>query len=106
MVRCVCLVQEGQTPQSKQAALQQKLNAFSERAFGKEADITWTAVPAGSGFTAAGPSTSSVVSFTAEQPVGQEQRVSLLKDLCDLWTGETGCSVNEIVAVINDPQAQ
>lgn len=106
MIRCMCVVQAGQTPDNSQAALTEKLNIFSEKAFGQPASILWTAVPAASGFTAAKPSTSSIVSFTAEHPVAQEERVSLLKDLCDLWTGETGCSVNEIVAVINDPQIQ
>lgn len=105
MIRCMCLVQEGQTPEKKQAPLQRILNDFSERAFGQPANIIWTTVPARSGFTAAEPSTSSIVSMTAAQPIEQETRATMLSELCDIWMRETGCSLNEIVAVINDPQA-
>ncbi len=105
MTRCLCLVQQDQTPEAKRAQLQQGLQRFSEGAFGQAADITWISVPAGSGFTAAAPSTSSIVSFTADQPIEQDERVSLLGELCDLWMQETGCSLAEIVAVISDPRA-
>ncbi len=104
MTRCVCLVQEGQTPDERKTILGGLLNTYSERAFGEGADINWVTVPAGSGFTAAQPSTSSIVSFTAPQAVEQGVRTSLLTDLCDLWMDETGCSLDEIVAVINDPR--
>jgi len=104
MIRCMCLVQAGQTPDAKQVPLQNLLNDFSERAFGQPADIIWTKVPAQSGYTAGKPSTSSIVSMTAAKPIAQETRVDLLGELCDIWMGETGCSLNEIVAVINDPK--
>ncbi len=104
MIRCMCLVQEGQTPEKKQVPLQRLLNEFSERAFGQPASVIWTSVAARSGFTAAKPSTSSIVSMTAAEPVAQETRMTLLSELCDLWMQETGCSLDEIVAVINDPQ--
>ena len=104
MIRCICFVQEGQTPERKTEELERKLSSFSEQAFGAAANVNWVSVSAGNGFTAAQPSTSSIVSMTAEEPIPQEKRVSLLKELCDIWIDETGCSLDEVVAIINDPQ--
>ncbi len=104
MIRCMCLVQAGQAPEAKKVPLQHLLNGFSERTFGQGADIHWVSVPERSGFTAAKPSTSSIVSMSAAEPVEQETRAALLTELCDIWMRETGCSLNEIVAVINDPK--
>ena len=106
MIRCMCLVQEGQGPDLQRTSLHELLETFAERAFGQPADVHWVAVPAGGGFTDARPSTSSVVSITSAEPVAQDTRTALLKTLCDGWMEETGCSLNEIVAVINDPQDQ
>ena len=103
MTRCVCMVQEGQTPHEKRGDLERSLRHYTESAFGSAADIGWITVPAGSGFTAAKPSTSSIVSVTAPQPLDQAQRAALLSQLCDLWMEQTGCSLDEIVAVVNDP---
>ena len=104
MANCLCVVQAGQTPDTRQAQLTEALNGFSRQNFGEPADITWMAVPEGSGFTAGEPSTSSVVSFTADQPLEQSRRIALLTALSDLWMGGTGCSHDELVAVINDPR--
>jgi hypothetical protein len=104
MIDCTCLVQDGQAPARKQASLQRLLTTFAERAFGQPANVRWIAVRPGSGFTAAELSTSSVVSMTAPEPIAQDERVSLLTELCDVWMRETGCSPDEIVAVISDPQ--
>lgn len=104
MIDCTCLVQDGQSPATKQASLHRLLTTFTEHAFGQSANVRWISVRPGSGFTAAELSTSSVVSMTAPEPIAQDQRVSLLKELCDVWVRETGCSPDEIVAVIGDPQ--
>ena len=103
MIPCRCLVQAGQIPDSRQMALESLLNDFSERVFGQSANISWVPIAAGSGFTASKPSTSSVVAITAPEPLEQSRRASLLSEICDLWMAETGCSLNEIVAVISDP---
>ncbi len=104
MTRCMCLVQAGQTPDTRQAELETVLIQFAEQAFDKPAEINWISIAEGNGFTAAAPSTSSIVSMTANQPLTQDRRHALLSDLCDRWMDVTGCSLNEIVAVISDPQ--
>lgn len=104
MVNCLCIVQAGQAPDQNSAALISALEAFSTRNFGESASITWMPVAEGNGFTAHGDSTSSVVSFTANAALEQPARIAMLTELSDIWTAGTGCSSDELVAVINDPQ--
>ena len=104
MIPCTCFVQSGQTADQKSAMIQSRLQKFAESAFGSVADINWITVPAGGGFTAAKPSTSSIVTFDAAEPVDQDVRVTLLEEICDLWMSETGCEMDEVIAVINDPK--
>ena len=105
MINCMCVIQEGQAPDQSQPVLEEALNSFSSKHFGEPVNITWMVVPAGGGFTAHGPSTSSVVSMTGNKALKQSDRVSLLTELSDVWMGHTGCSLDELVAVINDPSA-
>lgn len=104
MITCNCIVQDGQVSAETEAALRANLNVFAVRAFGEPADINWRAIPAGSGFTAAKPSTSSIISMTANRPVPQPERAALLKEMCELWVSETKRSLDEVVGVISDPQ--
>ncbi len=104
MVRFLCLVQEGQTPDALREKLVENLNTFSQTSFGEQADVYWQTVSQGSGYTAAKPSTSSIVSVTAPRPLTQEERVPLLQEICEIWMNETGCSINEVVASIIDPR--
>ena len=106
MIRCMCLVQEGQTPDNMRDVIIEKLNAFSQSSFNESAEVYWHAIPPGSGYTAAKLSTSSIVSVTAPQPLTQGERVPLLNEICDLWMNETGCSINEVVASVNDPRGK
>ena len=103
MVTCTCFVQDGHSADQRADVLKTKLESFSQSAFGEPVAVNWTTVPKGNGFTASKPSSSAIVSFTARQPINQDTRVSLLNELCDLWMAETGCGLDEIVAVINDP---
>ena len=105
MINCTCLVQVGQHPDRCESNLTAALGGFTERAFGAPASISWITVPAGGGFTAGKPSTSSIVSMSAPEPLDQSHRAALLGELCELWMNETGCSINEIVAVISDPRS-
>lgn len=105
MIPCTCLVQEGQISAASEAVLREKLNIFTQKTFGAEAEINWIAVPKGGGFTASKPSTSSIVSMRAPAPIDQAERGALLHELCGFWTAETGQSMNEIVGVISDPVA-
>lgn len=105
MIRSTCLVQAGQISAETEAALRAGLDAFTQRAFGAPADIGWTAIPQGGGFTARKPSTTSVVAIRADAPLEQKRREALLNELCDLWIRETNCSHDEVVGVISDPEA-
>ena len=103
MINCLCIVQAGQAPDQNKSELVAALDAFAARSFGEGAEISWMPVAEGNGFTAHSSSTSSVVSFTAKTPLDQTARVAMLKELSDIWTQGTGCSADELVAVINDP---
>ena len=106
MINCTCIVQAGQSPDQNKEKLQSVLTNFTSTSLGEDAQITWIPVAPGNGFTEAKPSTSSVVSITANRALSATERESLLHALVDLWTSETGCSIDEIVAVIADPTHQ
>ena len=103
MTQCLCLVQEGQISSEVALKLKQRLSSLSERAFGVPAEFQWQEVAKGNGFTASKPSTSSIVSMTAPYTVPQAERVEYLSQICAIWMKETNCSLDEIVAAVNDP---
>ncbi len=103
MIACNCVVQEGQISAETEAALRANINDFTQRRFGAGAEICWVAIPERSGFTAGQPSTSSIISVRAPAPVSKADREPLLRELCEIWTTETSCTINEIVGVISDP---
>lgn len=97
------MVQAGQNADARETALRSGLEAFSRDAFGEPPDILWVVVPEKSGFTEAKPSKTSFVVFQANKKLAQEQRVDLLKGICEFWKAETDCTLDDIVAVISDP---
>ena len=103
MINCMCVIQEGQGPDQKRGELATLLDGYAREHLGDSLQVNWLPVPAGCGFTAGKPSHSSVVSMTANEKLGQVQREQLLRELVRLWTEHTGCSIDEIVAVIADP---
>ncbi|QLC22414.1 hypothetical protein HFP51_09630 [Parasphingopyxis sp. CP4] len=103
MINCTCIVQADQISAETQAALRSSLDDFTTRNFDAPATINWVEIHKGSGFTATKPSTSSIVSVAGPSSLEQSARVSLLDELCGLWSRETGCTLNEIVGVVNDP---
>ena len=103
MVSCTCVVQEGQSPDLHKDEIQGVINSFVTRSFSEEANIAWIPVAPGNGFTAGKPSSSSVVSITANRPLPRDRREALLRELVALWTENTDCSEDEIVAVVSDP---
>ena len=103
MINCMCVIQEGQTPDQMRGELHTMLEAFSNTHFNDSLQVNWLPVAEGSGFTAGEPSTSSVVSITANQKLEQSKRESLLRELVSLWTDKTGCTIDEVVAVVSDP---
>ena len=104
MTQCLCMVQQGQISAAAEAALRTGLSAFAQDAFGSPAEINWIVVPERSGFSAGEPSAASIVSLGAHEPLEQPRRAALLKELCDLWINTTGCSINDVVGVIRDPE--
>ena len=104
MIACNCVVQAGQIPAPVETALRTALDAFAQKSFGAKATINWTVVPPNSGYTAGVPSTSAVVSMRSNTALQQSKREALLRELCDIWSQETKCSLDEVVGVISDPQ--
>ena len=103
MINCMCVIQEGQGPDLKRGELAQALDTYSRESLGDSLQVNWIPVARGSGYTASKPSTSSVLSLTANEGLSQEKREAVLRDLVSLWTDQTGCTVDEIVAVVADP---
>ncbi len=106
MIHCTCVVQEGQKPDARKKSIYDLLNRFSSDSFGEVAQIVWIPVAPGNGFTANKPSTSSVISITANKPLSEERRELLLRKLVHLWSAETECTIDEVVAVLADPLTQ
>ena len=102
MTTCRCLVQQGQISPDQRADLETKLRDFSMK-LGSQAEVRWGEIARNSGYTASKPSTTSVVVLTADTALDQPVRVALLHELVDFWTKGSGCSVDEITAVIGDP---
>ena len=103
MINCMCVIQEGQGPDQQRGELAQALDAYSRESLGDSLQVNWIPVARGSGYTASKPSTSSVLSLTANERLSQEKREVVLRELVSLWTDHTGCTVDEIVAVVADP---
>lgn len=104
MISCTCMIQEGQTAAGLRAELSDMLDRFGRQTFGQPVETSWVLVPPGNGFTAGQPSTSSIVSVSAPEPLEQDRRAGLLNTLCERWMEMTGCSLDEIVAVLSDPR--
>lgn len=100
MIPVMCVVQEGQIPTDVEYALRSAICNFVQRAFGALAEIDWIEVPKGSGFTAAKPSTAVIASLQADRSLIQTERISLLKELSDIFIEKTGRSPNEVVIAI------
>ena len=103
MIQCLCVIQEGQQADNMRGELATALDQYGQKFLGDAVQVNWVPVPRGGGFTAGKPSTSSVLSMTAGEPLQQENRETLLRELVALWTDHTGCDVDEVVAVLADP---
>ncbi len=66
-------------------------------------EVSWQVVPEGYMFTEGRPSTTSVVAFSLDHPTTLPEREVFLRDVCDLFAGVTGCTVNEVLAAITPP---
>lgn len=105
MIATMCMVQQGQIGAAAETAIKRDLSRFAEENFGAPAQIDWTAIPEGSGFTEAKPSTSIIVSMTADRMLERDEREALLRSLSSIWAQHADKTPHEIVAVIRDPAA-
>ena len=104
MIPIMVLVQQEQVPEAAKKAMVISLEDFTQRHFRAKALIDWMVVPTGSGFTAAKPSTSVVVSMHADRVLSQDERELLITELCELSMKHTERTPHELVASIRDPK--
>lgn len=97
------MVQQGQITDDQQAMLRRGTSRFTSEHFGSPANINWIEVPQGSGFTAAKPSNSVIVSVRADRSLAPSERVPLLHELEGIWREHAGRGPDEVVSVITDP---
>lgn len=102
-MHCLCVIQEGQAADRKRLELERSLDGYAREQLHDSMTVTWLPVAEGSGFTAGAPSTSSIVSLAANERLDQPHRESVLRGIVSLWTDATGCSIDEVVAVVADP---
>jgi phenylpyruvate tautomerase PptA (4-oxalocrotonate tautomerase family) len=105
MARYGCIIHEGQTPESRKSELAAGLAQIGAEMFGDpegDAEVTWVTIREGFGFTAGGPSTSSLVVRSVPPELSDEEREAFLSKVCDLWQEVTGCTKDEIVATAMD----
>ena len=70
-----------------------------------EIDVGIDEIPSGLFFTAAKPSSSSIVAGTVPLGTSKDDRTRLLSEICDMWCDVTGCTPGEIVATAADAAA-
>jgi len=100
MITCTCFYQDGQIPSNIINQLGEGIeNIGVSHKLGDGVDIQWIAIPAGQGWTAGEPSTSSVVTLNTP-PIDQTQRIEILHDICNLWMELTDCQINEVLASV------
>jgi len=100
MIKCISFLQEGQIPEHVVELLDRGIrDIVAANDLGKDVEINWIVVPHGQGWTAGAPSTSSVITLTTP-PIEQSQRVEILHALCNLWTENTGCRADEVLATV------
>ena len=105
-IETLCIVQSGQISESQQAVLASRLSSITEAEFGQQAGTSWLVIDPGNGWTAGEPSTTSLVSMNVPA-MDAENRTRLLHAICDAWSEETQCSMNEIVATaISAPEGE
>lgn len=105
MVLFRCFVQAGQIGGEQHERLTGQLNRLAHENFpdsGGSIPVDWVEVPEGFGFTAGQPSQSSVVVSAVPDETPQDTRVQFMRGICDAWSEETGCSVNDVLVTAVD----
>ena len=107
MISFDCIIQEGAIPDDLRPALASELARISASILGgspDEVEVGFTVIPRGYGFRGGELSTTSMVRGQIPPGCEQEVRVDLMRRICDMWTGRTGCSVDELVVSARDRQ--
>ena len=105
MAQYACIVQAGQTAESRQPRLSDGLKLIAQETFGESpesVEIRWISVKKGFGFTAGKRSTSSLVGRSVPDGYPDDERFRLMTDISELWQEVTGCSINEVVVTVMD----
>ena len=105
MAEYACILQEDQAADTLRDELAEGLRHIGRECFGDGedgAEITWLTVAPGFGFTAAEPSTSSLVVRSCPEGFPQAEREAFMRKVCDLWSEVTGCTDHEIVVTALD----
>lgn len=102
-----CMVQEGRIPPEQRATLERALKTAITDHVGPDAKlaVAWMTVPAGSGYSAGKPSTSSLVQLSVPDGFPQQSRAALMHDVNDRWCTITGQSPYDLVVSVPDRKA-
>ena len=96
-IETLCIVQAGRVGADQREVLATRLSEITADAFGRASETSWLEIEPGNGWTAGEPSTTSLVSMGVPSMEAPD-RTRLLQAICDAWSEETACSINEIVA--------
>ena len=103
MGRFGCLVQEGSRAVECTEELEAGLAELHARHYPDDAaSVSWRTVPPGYMFTEGRQSTSSIIACVITWPTELAEREAYMRDVCDLWTGVTGCTDHEVVVAVTE----
>ena len=100
-----CIIQAGQAADERREALESGLRRIGRERLGDDPssiEIAWTVMKSGFAWTGGEPSTSSLVIRSVPVGLPADEREAFMREVCDLWERETGCSIDEIVVTAWD----
>ena len=106
-INYTCIVQEGIVPDDLREKLAAEIKRISASVLGIDEGgigVEYYEVRHGFGFRGGEISTTSTVGGQLTESLDQETRVDLMTQIMNMWTGETGCEVDEFLVSVRDPQ--
>ena len=107
MISYTCIVQEGVVPDDLRVKLAANIRRISASMLNIDADsipLEYNEIRNGFGFRGGEVSTTSTIRGQLTEPIDQQMREDFMKQLLDMWRAETGCSVDELIVSVRDPQ--
>ena len=107
MISYTCIVQEGVVPDNLRIKLAANIKRISASVLNIDADgipLEYNEIRNGFGFRGGEVSTTSTIRGQLTEPIDQKTREDFMKQLLDMWRAETGCSVDELIVSVRDPQ--